>query len=247
MPQRVEYTREDHGSSRVASVRLDDGKANAMQNAFFDELHAALDRAGSEPVHAVVIHGREDFFSGGLDLKVLPDLSASELRDVTNRFAETMRRVFLFPKPVIAAAAGHTIAGGMMLYLAADIRLAVDREDAYFGLNEATTGIPLLGGTAGVCQYGIPRDHHTELILHGRMIDAPGTLDRGITDELVDSFDELLPRALERAAELADVDLPAYRTNKRILREPFWRDAVAIAEELSSEAPTENVFARIRR
>lgn len=247
MPQRVEYSTQGDGPSGIASIKLDDGKANAMQMEFFEQLNDALDRAESDPVHTVVIHGRDDFFCGGLDLKVLPNLGPDELRDVTGHFAETMRRVFLFPKPVVAAAAGHAIAGGMMLYLAADIRLAVDREDAYFGLNEATTGIPLLGGTAGLCQYGIPRDHHSELILHGRMIDAAGTLDRGITDELVDRPKELLPRALEHAAELADVDLAAYRINKRILREPFWIAAVEAAAGFADEVPTENVFARIRR
>ena len=218
-----------------------------MQMAFFAELHQALDRAESAPVGAVVLHGREGFFSGGLDLKVLPDLAPDALHETTHHFAEAMRRVFLFPKPVIAAAPGHAIAGGMMLYLAADLRLALDGPDARFGLNEATTGIPLLAGTAGLCQCGIPPEHHTELILHGRLVDAAATHARGITHELVREPQALLPRALKRAEALADVDLTAYAINKRILRERYWREAVATAEALAHEAPAENVFARIRR
>ncbi len=247
MSSRVHYAREFEGTPGVASIQLDDGKANAMQMGFFDEFNLALDRAETDAVHAVVIHGREGFFSAGLDLKVLPDLPADALRETTLRFGQTMRRVFLFPKPVIAAAAGHAIAGGMMLYLAADVRLALERDGARFGLNEATTGIPLLGGTAGLCQYAIPKQHHTELILHGRMLDASGTQARGITHELIEKPEQLLPRALARAAELADIDPAAYRTNKKILRERAWQDAVATAEAFAHEAPSENVFARIRR
>jgi len=231
----------------VAVVAMDDGKANAMQRGFLDELAAALDQAESDGVHGLVLEGRPAFFSGGLDLKVLPDLAPEALRAVTNDFGEAMRRVFLFPKPIVAAAAGHAIAGGMMLYLAADVRLALRGTPARFGLNEAVTGIPLLGGTAGICQAAIPPQHHTELILHGRLLDAEGTRARGITHELVDEPGELLPRALARAAALRDVDLPAYATNKRMLREPAWRAAVERAEALMAEAPRGNVFERIRR
>ena len=244
MTARIHYESE---SATVASIRLDDGKANAMQSEFFDELHRALDRAEAEPVSAVVLSGRPGFFSGGLDLKVLPELGPAELRAVTAAFAEAMHRVFLFPKPVVAASAGHAIAGGMMLYLAADLRIAVDLPEPRYGLNEATTGIPLLGGTAGLCQSAIPREHQTELILHGRLLDAAESRARGIIHELVDSPDLLLARARARAETLSDLDLPAYRLNKRIVREPYWEEASRAAAALADEAPTENVFERIRR
>jgi enoyl-CoA hydratase len=247
MSQRVYFEGASEATSGVAVIQLDDGKANAMQLAFCEELNHALDLAEADAAHAVVIHGNDRFFSGGLDLKVLPDLAQEELWDTTQRFSTTMRRAFLFPKPIIAAAAGHAIAGGMMLYLAADLRLAVSPSSAKFGLNEATTGIPLLGGTAGLCCYGIPPAHHIELILHGRLINATETHARGITHELVAEPASILERAIARAAELSDIDLPAYRTNKKILRERAWTTATEIAESLAHEAPTDNVFARIRR
>ena len=158
-----------------------------------------------------------------------------------------MRRVFLFPKPVVAAAGGHAIASGMMLCLAADLRIAFDGSVARFVLNEATTGIPLLGGTAGLCQYAISVEHHTDLILQGRLIDAGETQTLGITHDLVSEREQLLPRAFARAAALADLSLPAYRLNKRILRERSWQQAVESAESMADQAPTENVFDRIRR
>ena len=244
MSERVHY---EPGTDGVGSIVLDDGRANAIQAPFLRELNEALDRAEADPAHAVVLSGRDDFFSGGLDLKVLPDLDPEALAEVSGAFAETMRRLFLFPKPVVAASAGHAIAGGMMLYLAADVRLAVDRPEPRYGLNEATTGIPLLAGTAGLCKGTIPPEHHTELILHGRLVDAAGTKARGITHELVARAEDLLPRAHTRAAELADLDLPAYRLNKRIVREPHWDEAAGSAAALAAEAPAGNVFERIRR
>ena len=193
------------------------------------------------------MQGRPGFFSGGLDLKELPALGPEDLTAMTALFMGTMKRLFLFPRPVVAAADGHAIAGGMMLYLAADIRLCTRREGARFGLNEAITGIPLLGGTAGICKAGIPPEHHTELILHGRMIDGRGTLDRGITHELVADPGELERRAGIRARELTDLSGTAYPLNKRVLREPVWDEAVAMAERLADDVPEGNVFEGIRR
>ena len=77
--ERVHY--EERGA--VAILRLDDGKANAMQLAWCDEVHKALDRAEAAGVRAIVLLGRRGFFSGGLDLKVLPSLSLRDLRETT--------------------------------------------------------------------------------------------------------------------------------------------------------------------
>jgi enoyl-CoA hydratase len=232
----------------LAWITLDDGRANAIGRAFCEQLGGCLDRIEADPdAFAVVLRGRPGFFSGGLDLKELPDLPPAALAEMIALFMATMRRLFLFAKPIVAAADGHAIAGGMMLYLCADLRLAVDRRDARFGLNEAVTGIPLLGGTAGICRHGIPPQYHTELILHGRMIDARGTAERGITHELTRDARRLSERAEARARALADLSLPAYRLNKRVLREDAWDAAVAMAERLADDVPTDNVFERLRR
>ena len=246
MTRRVHYTRDESGKKPTAILRLDDGKANAMQMAFFDELRAALDQAENDDVHSVILTGREGFFSAGLDLKVLPALSVSDLRHTVDGLEDTMERVFLFPKPVIAAASGHAIAGGMMLFLAVDLRLAVERKDALFGLNEAATGLRIQGGLSALCQTAIPPEFHTELILQGHMMNAAETVRRRITHELVPHRDDLLGKALARADELAELDLPAYAANKKMLREPAWHAAVAYANALPNLLGDRNPFSGLR-
>ncbi|MFP8873091.1 MAG: enoyl-CoA hydratase/isomerase family protein [Myxococcota bacterium] len=230
----------------VGWLQMDDGRVNAMQGEWFDAMHAALDRAEQDEVHAVVISGREDVFSAGLDLKLLPRLPMDEIRLLTERFVETLRRIFLFPKPVIAAAMGHAVAGGMMLMLAADIRLAAAGTGARYGLNEATTGVPLAGGTLGICRYGIPTVHHTELLLHGQLIDAEGCLARGVFHEVVPKG-ELLERAAARAGDLADLVLDVYSVHKHLLRSGAFDQAVDDAAAVRDQLPTRNVFAGLGR
>ena len=81
----------------VARLTLDDGRANAMGSAFLAELESRLDEVEASSARSVVVFGRTGFFSGGLDLKELPDLPPEELTAVSGRFMSAMRRVFLFP------------------------------------------------------------------------------------------------------------------------------------------------------
>jgi len=209
-------------------------------------MNAVLDEAARDASRVLVVTGRPGFFSGGLDLKVLPRLDPQALRATTDVFLATMRRLFLFEKPVIAASAGHAIAGGMMVMLCADWRLAIDESAFRYGMNEAVTGIPLTGGTLGICTSQIPPAHHTELILHGRLVDARGALARGLIHELT-APDDLVERAHARARTLFDLDLRAYRLNKHMLRASAFADAVRAGDALAAELPTVNVFAGLAR
>ena len=231
----------------IARLTLDDGRANAIGRAFLSELDACLAEAEESEAHALVLFGRPDFFSGGLDLKELPTLPPDELAKTAARFVEAMRRLFLFPKPIVAAANGHAIAGGMMMYLAADVRVAVDRDDAKMGLNEAITGIPITGGTAALCATTIPSQYQTEMMLHGRLITPRETFDREITHALARDAEDLARVALARAESLAAVKPESYRLNKRMIREPAWEAAVAKGIELSADMPSHDLFESIRR
>ena len=103
----------------VAQLRMDDGKVNAIQPEWCAELAVALDRLEADrDTSVVLLFGRPGCFCAGLDRKLLPTLAPAVLRDSMQRFVSAMERVFLFPKPVLAASAGHALAAGLMLYLA---------------------------------------------------------------------------------------------------------------------------------
>ncbi|MEE3325877.1 MAG: enoyl-CoA hydratase/isomerase family protein [Myxococcota bacterium] len=242
MAEPIEYEKRQG----VGWLHMDDGKVNAIQGAWLDAMQAGLDRAEEDDVHAVVITGRPDVFSAGLDLKVIPGLPLQEMKEVTDRFVETMRRLFLFPKPLVAAAEGHALAGGMMTMLAADLRLAAAGKASRYGLNEAITGVPLAGGTLGICRYSIPQAHHTELLLHGRAIDAEEALSRNIFHEVVPAS-ELLDRAMNRATELADLALDIYPIHKRMLRSAAFDQAIADARAVRDQLPDRNFFSGLDR
>lgn len=227
----------------VALVRLDDGKVNAIEPGWCVELGAALDRVEADrDAAALVLFGRPGCFCAGLDRKLLPTLAPAELRPAMQAFVAAMERVFLFPKPVLAASAGHALAGGLMLYLASDLRLALDDADSRYALPEVSLGIPLIGPTAAICAAAIPPMRHTELLLHARRLKAREAFEWGLVHELAASPEALEARAVERARELRGLDLVAYRATKRALRAPLLEAARVSAEGVLGDVPQGNPF-----
>ena len=119
----------------VAVLPMRAGKANAIGSAFLDRLSAQLDAVESSQASALVLTGEGTAFSAGLDLPEVVALDRGGLERFIRRFSEVMLRVFTLPMPVVAAINGHAIAGGCVLAMQADARIA-GAGDYRIGLNE---------------------------------------------------------------------------------------------------------------
>src|SRR6185503_9087711 len=124
----------------VARVTLQSGKVNAIGADFLHGFGALLDQHAD--ARALVITGAGNAFSAGLDLPSLIDLDRPTMRRFIDLFDAFMLRIFELPIPVVAAINGHAIAGGCVLALQCDVRIAADKE-ARIGLNETQLGIGL--------------------------------------------------------------------------------------------------------
>jgi enoyl-CoA hydratase len=86
-------------------------------------------------------------------------------------------------KPVIAAVAGHAVAGGLELALVCDLRVV--EEDAVFGVFCRRFGVPLIdGGTVRLPRL-IGLSRALDLILTGRPVDAREALAIGLANRVV--------------------------------------------------------------
>jgi enoyl-CoA hydratase len=226
----------------VAVVRIDDGKANAIGPTLLDALGAALDEVERGPARSIVLAGRPGFFSGGLDLKLLPTLPPDRMREVSLAFVALVERVFLFPKPVVAASSGHALAGGFMLYCAADVRVALDDERSRYGLTELEGGIPVIGPTAAVVAEAVATPARAEVMLHCRRMTAAEAHAAGVVRALAATADAVLERAIAIARPLDRLDPAAYATTKRALREDVVRRAREIGAALAADLPAGNPF-----
>jgi enoyl-CoA hydratase len=209
----------------VAEIVLDDGKVNAMTQAFFDALNGALDRAQRDDSRALVVAGRPGCLSAGLDVKLLPTLPPDDLRRTLLTFGRTLLRVWTFSLPTVAAVTGHAVAGGALLAFACDHRLVADGAFR-IQMNETMIGLALPRWALAICQSVMPARCHNEALLHARPYTPAEALARGMVDDVV-SPEAVLARARDTAAALTALDLAAYAETKRRLRSR----AVAWAEE----------------
>lgn len=204
---------------------------NALSPELIAELQAALDRVEREPqVSAVILTGEGKAFSAGADLgslRRMAEFSVEESRQDSLRFKDLYQRVYLYPKPTIAAVNGPAIAGGCGLMSACDLSIAVPA--ARFSYSEVKVGfIPAIVMVFLIRQVG--EKVARELLLTGRTIDAEQALAYGLLNEVVPA-ESLMDRAREIAGEIAANSPDAVRLTKELLsRQP----GVELFEALSS-------------
>jgi len=219
----------------IAQITMDDGKANSMNWIFFEEMGKSLDQAENDEAKVLVITGRPGFFSGGLDLKLLPTLSASEMGDFATTFARTMLRVFSFPVPTIAVSTGHAVAGGAMLTFACDRRFAINGPYR-IQMNETLIGINLPHWMFLIASSAIPSRWRNQALLHARAYNPNEALERGILDAVAKDADNLAAQVRSATEELLSLNLPAYATSKKNLRQAEIEHVLdLLKKELSEE------------
>lgn len=199
----------------VAFVRMDDGKANAIQERFLSDIDAAFDAAAGD---AIVLTGARKIFSAGLDLPALVDLSQAEMTALMEHFHETMRRIFLWPAPVVAAVNGHAIAGGCVLAMQADRRVMADG-DGKIGINEVQIYLPLPVVVVETFRAQLSPASLAAAAQEGRLFSPAEARELGVVDAVVQP-DGLETRAVETARRLAAVGRPAFAGVKALLRRP---------------------------
>jgi enoyl-CoA hydratase len=169
-----------------------DGKtAEALAEAF-REFDADTDAA------VAVLHGEGGVFCAGADLKAVGTADGNRVAaDGDGPMGPTRMRL---SKPVIAAIAGHAVAGGLELALWCDLRVA--EESAVLGVFCRRWGVPLIdGGTVRLPRL-IGESRAMDMILTGRPVGVPEALEIGLVNRVVPDG-ESRPAAEALAGELA--------------------------------------------
>ena len=210
--------REDRG--RVAVVRLAHGKANALDLELCEALAATFGELGAAggPA-AVVLTGRGSIFSAGVDLfRIAGDRDGAYTRPFLGALDRSLAALLELPKPLVAAANGHAIAGGCILTCAADRRLMA-HGPGRIGVPELRVGVPFPTLPLEILRGSLPPATLRDMVLTGRTVPADEARPLGLVDEVV-AADELLDRAVAAAETLAELPPEAFRQTKRQLWAP---------------------------
>jgi enoyl-CoA hydratase len=157
-------------------------RRNAVDRATARALADAFREFAMDPdAKVAVLFGEGGTFCAGADLKAV----AAGAGNVTTPSGDGPMGPtrMLLPKPVIAAVAGHAVAGGLELALWCDLRVA--ERGAQFGVFCRRWGVPLMdGGTVRLPRL-IGLGRALDLILTGRPVGAEEAQRIGLADRVV--------------------------------------------------------------
>lgn len=213
--EKVTYTLNDG----VATLALDDGKANALGSQMWAELNAALDSAEKDDA-IVVITGREGMMSGGFDLKEMGD-GPQDALELTSKGSKYARRIMAHPRPVIMAAPGHTIAMGAFLALACDYSM-IKAGNYKVGLNETLIGMTMHNFGIEMGRYHLPKSYFNRCVINGEIFDPKGAMHAGFFDRVVP--EEQWPMAIPMAGQMfGQLNAKAFRETKLRSRKEIFK------------------------
>ena len=199
----------------IALIRMDDGKANAINFEMVAALNSALDTAEAS-AKAIVLAGRDGRFSGGFDLNAFASLGTDGVYKLLDAGAELLLRLYGGPLPVVAACTGHAIAMGVFILHACDTRIGT-AGDYKIGANEAITGMNLPIFAMELARDRLNAAHLTRAMIQGFIYNPQGALEAGYLDMLAETG-EVEAKAMALAGQLAQLPGPAYAWNKKSMR-----------------------------
>jgi methylglutaconyl-CoA hydratase len=192
-------------SGNVATITLNrPEKRNAISTPMMAELQTALDEIERSHARVGILTGAGKAFCAGMDLDMLATIakqSPAENQEDSRRIAKLFRRIWSYPRPLIAAVNGAAYAGGCGLATLCDFTIAVP--EAKFGYTEVKIGfLPAIVSVFLTRQIGEKRCR--DLLLTGRILEAPEAKEFGLVSEVVPA-----ERLMERAHELANLLIAA--------------------------------------
>src|SRR3954451_6039170 len=191
----------------VVVLAADRPPVNAMNLELLEELVMTVDRLAADPPRALVLAGRPGAFSAGLDLKAVPGYSAAQRREMVRGINGMALGVYGLPCPVVCAITGHAIAGGFVLAVCGDHRVA--STEGRYGLTEVKVGLIFPVVVIGIASAELSPQAARTLALSGRLAGAEECVRAGVFDSAAPP-EAVEDRALALAGELGAGDPDVY-------------------------------------
>ena len=209
----------------VALVRLTKGVTNPIDPGLIEDLFDAVTTARKKAT-ALVLAGGDKFFSIGLDLPQVLKLNRSDMRDYWYRFNQLAFELYTLPMPTVCVLAGHAVAGGGVLALTGDFRLAAG-PDKQIGLNEAKLGLPAPYIADLILRQLIGDRAATPMLYEGEFVSFAQADKLGLIDAIYPE-DQVETAAVEKAAGLSACSgaaFAAFKVNRtETIREQYQKN-----------------------
>ncbi len=176
-----------------------------MNELYLESMAASVQRLYDEVAQdpqsvtgVVIASAKKTFFAGG-NLKNMVQATKDDAGSVFamgEAVKAGLRRLELYPRPVVSAINGAALGGGFEICLATNHRIAVDDDSVKIGLPESTLGLlPGGGGVTRVVRLLGLQSGLMDVLLTGTQFKPSAAKEKGLVDELVATREELVPAA----------------------------------------------------
>lgn len=170
---------------RLVIITLNRGKSNSLNREMVTELSDMLHNIENDDnIGGVIITGKENFFSAGLDLIELYHYNEEEAKSFWNLFLNFSAKITAFKKPLVAAINGHSPAGGCVIALACDARVMAEGK-YIIGLNEVPVGIIVPNSIFNLYAFWLGQANAYRNLLEGKLFSPEEALAIGLVDDVV--------------------------------------------------------------
>lgn len=191
----------------IGLIRLAGSVTNPINLELIKELDQTLETM-KRTKRGLLLSGGEKFFSIGFDLPELLQLDREGMSDFYTRFNQTLFTLFCLPIPTLCCISGHAVAGGCILSLGCDFRIAASGKTK-IGLNEIDIGVPVPLLAEMLLRQIVGNQTGTRMMFTGDFKTADEARTLGLVDETLDR-DQLELRGLEKIKRFSSAPMSAF-------------------------------------
>lgn len=210
----------EHGA--VRELRLNRPPVNALAPELITALLRSAQLASREGKRALVLSGSPGMFSAGLDVPVLLTLDRTAMDKVWREFYALMNALASSPIPIAVAITGHAPAGGTVLALFCDYRVAA-QGNFKIGLSEVQVGLPLPPVIFSALRRLAGARLAEQLAVSGRLVTPSEAAIFGLVDEVVPA-EQVVDRAIKWCQDLLAHPQAALNLTRRQARADLVRE-----------------------
>jgi len=192
---------------KVAVLHLDNGDTNPISPKLVDDLLEAQEIVRKD-FRGMVLAGSSKFFSIGFDLPALVNYDRIQITEFITKFNNLILTIYTLPVPTCCAIAGHAIAGGNILILSPDFRIAASGKKL-IGLNEIKLGVPVPYLADLILRQIIGDRAATDMLYSGEFVTTSDAKKTGLVDDVC-SPEEVEQSAIEKVMRIADLPQAAF-------------------------------------
>jgi len=216
---------------RLAVIGLNRGKANPMNAGMIKELHTIVESVETDDnIGGLIITGKENFFSAGLDLIEIYDYNETEIAAFWRSFFALQAKLVSFKKPMVAAISGHSPAGGCVLALCCDYRVMAAGKYV-IGLNEIPVGIIVPDSIFNLYAFWLGERKAYQYLMEGKLLSVEEALQVGLIDEVC-NLESVISTAEKKIRTYMQFNAATWSQSKLNLRKKLIADANADHTEL---------------